>query len=90
MQLLNKGSLGKTSSNWTPAWEEEDREEIDEIKNKLVKRFGEERAERIADYNRNILIFPNLVINDIMAVTVRTYYPVEPDYMEVTGYSLSA
>ena len=38
-------------------------------------RFGKERADRIAISNRNLFIFPNLVINDIMAITVRTYYP---------------
>ena len=84
-----KAPWGRPVAYWTGAWEEEDKEEINELKNKLVERFGEERAERISDYNRNILIFPNLVINDIMAVTARTYYPVEPDYMEVTGYSLA-
>ena len=83
-----KAPWGRPVAHWTPAWEEEDREEINDLKNKLINRFGEERAERIADYNRNILIFPNLIINDIMAVTVRTYYPVRPDYMEVTGYAL--
>ncbi|MDS9471414.1 Rieske 2Fe-2S domain-containing protein [Sporosarcina pasteurii] len=80
---------GRPVARWTPAWDEEDKKEIDEIKQKLVERFGEERADRIANYNRNILIFPNLVINDIMAITLRTYYPVEPGYMEVTGYSLA-
>ncbi len=80
---------GRPVAQWTPAWPEEDREEIEELKNKLVERFGEERAERIAGYNRNILIFPNLIINDIMAITARTYYPTEPGYMEVTGYSLA-
>ena len=84
-----KAPWGRPVAHWTPAWDEEDRQEINDIKNKLISRFGEERAERIADYNRNILIFPNLIINDIMAVTVRTYYPVRPDYMEVTGYSLA-
>ena len=80
---------GRPVAYWTAAWDEEDKEEIDDLKKDLVKRFGEERADRIANYNRNILIFPNLVINDIMAVTARTFYPVETGYMEVTGYSLA-
>ncbi len=44
---------------------------------------------RITTLNRNLLIFPNLVINDIMAITIRTFYPTEPGYMEVTGYALA-
>ena len=76
-------------ARWIPAWGEEGKKETDEIKAKLVEKFGEERAERIATSNRNLLIFPNLVINDIMAITIRTFYPIEPGYMEVTGYALS-
>ena len=72
-----------------PAWGEDGKREIDEIKRKLTEKFGSERAERIASFNRNLIIFPNLVINDIMAITVRTFYPIQPDYMEVTGYALA-
>jgi p-cumate 2,3-dioxygenase alpha subunit len=35
------------------------------------------------------VIFPNLVINDIMAITVRTFYPVSPAYMEVDAWALA-
>ena len=45
--------------------------------------------DRIAKKNRNIWIFPNLVINDIMAITIRTFYPIEPGYIEATGYALA-
>ena len=48
-----------------------------------------DRAERIAHKSRNLLIFPNLVINDVMAVTVRTFYPVRPDFMEVDAWALA-
>jgi len=38
---------------------------------------------------RNLVIFPNLAVVDlIMGITIRTYYPVSPDYMEVTAWSL--
>ena len=38
---------------------------------------------------RNIVIFPNLAIVDlIMGITLRTYYPIAPGYMEVTAWSL--
>ena len=55
----------------------------------LVKRFGKERADRIATFNRNLFIFPNLVVNDIMAVTVRTYYPPAPDFMNISAWALA-
>jgi p-cumate 2,3-dioxygenase alpha subunit len=36
-----------------------------------------------------MLIFPNLVVNDIMAVTVRTFMPSAPDQMDVTAWELA-
>ena len=36
-----------------------------------------------------MLIFPNLVINDIMAVTVRTFFPVAPDDDDVSAWALA-
>jgi len=39
--------------------------------------------------SRNLVIFPNLAIVDlIMGITIRTYYPLTPDYMEITAWSL--
>lgn len=80
---------GRPIAFWTPIWDEKMKEEMEETKKRLEKKFGKERAERITQKNRNILIFPNLVINDIMAITARTFYPVEPGYMKVSGYSLA-
>lgn len=80
---------GRPVARWMPAWGEDGKKEIEKIKKRLTEKFGRERAERIANFNRNIIIFPNLVINDIMAITIRTINPISPDYMEVTGYSLA-
>jgi len=33
--------------------------------------------------SRNLPHLPNLIINDIMAITVRTFFPVAPDYIEI-------
>jgi p-cumate 2,3-dioxygenase alpha subunit len=43
----------------------------------------------MATTNRNMLIFPNLVLNDIMAVTVRTFYPDTPDKLRVNAWTLA-
>jgi p-cumate 2,3-dioxygenase alpha subunit len=43
----------------------------------------------VANTDRNLLVFPNLVINDIMAITVRTIWPVAPGRMDVTAWSLA-
>jgi len=43
-----------------------------------VSRLGKERADRIATFTGNLFIFPNLVINDIMAVTGEPIIPQHP------------
>lgn len=80
---------GRPVAQWTAIWSTELQQDMEKMKERLVERFGIERAERIANYNRNIIIFPNLVINDIMAITARTFYPISPGYLEVSGYSLA-
>jgi phenylpropionate dioxygenase-like ring-hydroxylating dioxygenase large terminal subunit len=56
---------------------------------KLVERFGAEWAYQMTQTSRNLLIFPNLIINDIMAITVRTFFPVAPDYIEINAWALA-
>ncbi|GLR67197.1 aromatic-ring-hydroxylating dioxygenase subunit alpha [Acidocella aquatica] len=84
-----KAPWGRPIAQWIPAWGEEGKARVDAIYQKLVERHGEARAERIAHSNRNLVIFPNLVVNDIMAVTVRTFYPKAPDLMAVNGWALA-
>jgi p-cumate 2,3-dioxygenase alpha subunit len=76
-------------AQWIPMWGEDGRREVDRIYQRLIERFGKERADRIAFSNRNLFIFPNLIINDIMAVTIRTYYPTAPDYMQVNAWAIA-
>jgi p-cumate 2,3-dioxygenase subunit alpha len=80
---------GRPVASWVPLWGEEGKAEIDAIYAKLQARLGEERADRLAHKNRNMIIFPNLVVNDIMAITVRTFFPTAPDYLEVNAWSLA-
>ena len=80
---------GRPVAFWAPTFGEESRREIDEIRASLCARHGEERGNRIAGSNRNMIIFPNLVVNDIMAVTIRTFFPVRADFMEVTAWELA-
>ena len=80
---------GRPIANWVPLWGEDGKAEIDAVYAELQARVGAERAERIARQNRNMVIFPNLVINDIMAITVRTFFPTAPDYMEINAWALA-
>jgi p-cumate 2,3-dioxygenase alpha subunit len=80
---------GRPVAKWEPLFGESAREEIGRLRADLVERYGEARASRMADTNRNLLIYPNLVVNDIMAITVRTFMPVAADRMEVTAWELA-
>lgn len=80
---------GRPIGQWIPAWGEAGQADIAAIIAGLTQRFGAERATRIARNNRNLLIFPNLIINDIMAVTVRTFYPLAPNFLHVNAWALA-
>src|SRR5690606_39082166 len=62
---------------------------IERIYSKLVARFGEERAHRMGRRNRNMLLFPNLVINDHVSLTLRSFEPTAPDAMDITVWALA-
>lgn len=79
---------GRPVANWVPAWGEDNRAEVDAVYQKLVQRHGEARANRIAKHSKNLFIFPNLVIVDVMALTFRTFFPKSPDFMEVTAWAV--
>jgi phenylpropionate dioxygenase-like ring-hydroxylating dioxygenase large terminal subunit len=61
--------------------------ELDAIRARLDERFGKERARWIADYSRNVFIYPNLILISLWR-TVRTFYPVSPDFIEIDAWAL--
>ena len=84
-----EATYGRPIAKWISLWGDDAKVEIDEIYQRLVDIYGEEIAIKMATYSRNLLIFPNLVINDIMSLTVRTFQPTAVDYMEVSVWSLA-
>ncbi len=79
---------GRPVCKWIPLYGEAAKPEMDAIRAELVQRLGPERAARVADTNRNLVVFPNLVINDGSSVTVRTFYPEGAGKMHVTAWAL--
>ncbi|MBM3940413.1 MAG: Rieske 2Fe-2S domain-containing protein [SAR202 cluster bacterium] len=80
---------GRPIARWVPAFGEERKALLAAKIEKLEKRFGKEKAHMMTQSSRNLHIFPNLIINDIMAITVRTFYPVAPDYIEINAWALA-
>jgi phenylpropionate dioxygenase-like ring-hydroxylating dioxygenase large terminal subunit len=84
----NPNYRGRPVASWISVYGEEAKADIAQIRAELVSRLGESRAERVANTNRNLVIFPNLVINDGSSVTVRNFTPVAADRMKVTAWAL--
>jgi p-cumate 2,3-dioxygenase alpha subunit len=74
---------------WEPFFGDEARPEIEAKRARLISRHGAERGERIAGNFRNLLIFPNLIINDVAAITVRRVEPAAPDRVSVEAWALA-
>ena len=84
-----QSAWGRPIAHWVAPFGENRKAHFEEIRRRFDARFGPERSRRICETSRNLGIFPNLVINDIMAITIRTFFPVTPDYMEVNAWSLA-
>lgn len=80
---------GRLVARWNPSFGEAKKTEIEALYKRIEDRFGAEWAYRITQTSRNLLIFPNLIINDIMAITIRTFFPLSPEYMEVSAWALA-
>lgn len=76
-------------ARWKPSLGADTREIVEAAGRRLQAVYGAERAGLISNLDFNMLIFPNLVINNIMAVIIRKMDPVGPGEMKVTAWSLA-
>ena len=84
----NVNFRGRPVARWIPIYGAAAKPEIERIRAELVTRLGVARAARVADTNRNLVVFPNLVLNDGSSVTIRTFHPLAPDRMQVRACAL--
>jgi p-cumate 2,3-dioxygenase alpha subunit len=80
---------GRPVAKPVAAWGEDGAETTAAIRAALEARFGKERAHRIAYHNFNMVVFPNFVINNIMAITLRTFFPESPGKQHVKAWTLA-
>jgi p-cumate 2,3-dioxygenase alpha subunit len=84
-----EASYARPVARWDPTFGEEAKPEVEAIRASLVERHGEERAFRMADTIRLTLTFPNFILDDIPAITIRTINPVRPDFTVVQSWALA-
>src|SRR2546423_12102417 len=84
----NVNFRGRPIAAWIPIYGEAAKPELERIRAELVSRLGPDRARRVADTNRNLLVFPNLVLLDGSSVSIRSFQPTAPDRMRVRAWAL--
>lgn len=80
---------GRPYARWVPGFGESARDEMAAIEQEILERLGPERGQVVTCGDRNLLIFPNLVVNDIMAITIRTFYPSAPGRIDINAWALA-
>jgi len=95
-QLAKPGSAGRSLGNGHAVSEKPKHntalaagaeEELAEQRRRIELAHGAEYARQACDFDRNVFIFPNLILISTWR-TVRTFFPVSPDYMEVDAWGL--
>ena len=80
---------GRPVASWIKPWGPEIKKEIDAKRAWLEQRYGTERSDFISDVQKNVVIFPNLVINDNVGMIIRLIEPTGPTSMRVGSWAMS-
>ncbi|MPZ23847.1 MAG: Rieske 2Fe-2S domain-containing protein [Dehalococcoidia bacterium] len=80
---------GRPIAIWHPLFGEDLKPEIERVRERIWANHGEDRGQRMTRNIRLLVIFPNLMINDIMAVTIRQCWPTAADGMDVLAWELA-
>lgn len=76
-------------ARWAPIFGEDARHDMAEVRARLVGRFGEERAYRIADTLKNVVVFPSLMVVDAVSTVLRVVEPLSPGESRVTTWAVA-
>jgi p-cumate 2,3-dioxygenase subunit alpha len=79
---------GRPVAQWIPSMGDEVRAEVEAKRDEVIGRLGEERGELVCNTHRNMVIFPNSIINDQQSVLVRSIIPLAYNRMLVRAWTL--
>ena len=87
--MVSDATYGRPIAKWHPYFGMKARSQIEQMRDDLTARFGPERAIQMTDSNRLLLIFPNLIVQDAMAITIRVFYPAGPAHLDVSAWEMA-
>lgn len=87
--LVQSGHSGRVGLQWEPRFGEGERERTEANRAELFARVGEDRGRRIAGTSRILYVFPNLLLFDIEALSIRQLEPVAPGRTDVRAWELA-
>ncbi|WP_127781714.1 aromatic ring-hydroxylating dioxygenase subunit alpha [Rhodococcus sp. X156] len=82
------GHNGRIGMIWEPRFGEREKIRTEAKRKELVARLGAERAAAVADSSKILFVFPNLLLFDLEALTIRQLEPVEPGVTDVRAWQL--
>ncbi|MDX6329606.1 MAG: p-cumate 2,3-dioxygenase subunit alpha [Streptomycetaceae bacterium] len=84
--LILTGHNGRIGMIWEPRFGEPERERTEAKRAEMSARLGAERAARVADASRILYVFPNLLLFDLEALTIRQLEPVDAGVTDVRAW----
>ncbi|MCB9693883.1 MAG: Rieske 2Fe-2S domain-containing protein [Alphaproteobacteria bacterium] len=83
------GPWGRPMAHWSPELGEAARAPVEAVRAERFAALGPDRATRICDLSRMILVWPNVLVNDLPALTIRQLEPVGPSETLVSAWALA-
>ncbi|GLW97145.1 aromatic ring-hydroxylating dioxygenase subunit alpha [Microtetraspora sp. NBRC 16547] len=84
--LILTGHNGRIGMVWEPRFGEAEKERTAAKRQEMEQRLGKELAAEIADASRILFVFPNLLLFDLEALTIRQLEPVEAGRTDVRAW----
>lgn len=79
---------GRPVAQWIPTMGEDVRAEVEAKEQEVISRVGEARGKVICNTQRNMVIFPNSIINDQQSILIRSIVPLAHNKMLVRAWTM--
>lgn len=84
--LILTGHNGRLGMIWEPRFGEDEKERTRIQRAEMAERLGEERANEVGDASRILFVFPNLLLFDLEALTIRQLEPMAAGQTDVRAW----